>query len=206
MKCRRLTIILCVLVLLPVSVRSARTVQAKEMLAGHWHLVFYGRCVLTAANLQACRDLQSPAEFPITSVPGATLIVIGVGQYIADARGHYTVHFTTTITERVPHGRQVRQCNNTVVFTTNFNGRCEEEGWGHGHIARGRTGMDDFWQDDAHGFWRHNPSAHFAESTTIDTLNPACAGTLNTTQFMALLGDKFVPSGITARLALTHRK
>lgn len=66
--------------------------------------------------------------------------------------------------------------------------------------------MPDFWQDDTAGVWKGRPAVAFADSSPTDTLNPACPGTLDTRQFMALLGVHHVPSGITAKLVLTHRR
>lgn len=176
-----------------------------ESFAGHWHLLFHGTCVLNVANQQACRDLQGPAEFPVFNTVGASLSVLGVGDYISDAHGHYRVRFTTTIREIVPRGRAAVQCNNWLVFSSTFTGTCIERGTGHGHIARGRTGMPDFWQDDATGYWQGPHPARFSETTSTDTFNPACAGNFDTKRFMAFFGYHGVPRGITARVILTHR-
>ncbi|MBV9279927.1 MAG: hypothetical protein JOZ41_07585 [Chloroflexi bacterium] len=177
-----------------------------ESLAGHWHLTFYGRCVNSPQNLQACRALQSPAVFAAMGVAGTVLTVRGIGDYVTDARGRYTVRFVTAISERAPHAEAPGQCNNAAVFHAIFNGTCREEGSGHGHIARGGTGMLDFWQDDAMGWWDGPRPVRFAESTPTDTMNPACAGVLDTAGFMKLFGFERVPAGISARLVLTHRR
>lgn len=195
-----------ILLLIGAGFPRPQPVRAADMLAGHWHLMFYGKCTLTAANLQACHDLQSPGDFAVASVPGATLTVLGIGEYVSDARGHYRVHFTTMISATTPNAGRTSLCDNHTVFDTQFSGRCTEEGWGHGHIAKGGTGMLDFWEDDTTGFWHGNPTARFYESTTTDTLNPACEGTLTTNKLMRLLGYHSVPVGISARLTITHRK
>jgi len=176
----------------------------KEMLAGHWRLLFHATCVLNPRTVDACRTLQAPATFAVVGVMGASLTVNGIGDYQADARGRYTVHFTTTVIEHVPHGLAPAHCTNALVFDGIYSGACREEGWGHGHIAQGRTGMADFWQDDATGWWDGSPPARFAESSTVDTFNPACPGVYNTARFMKLFGYRTVPPGITARLVLTH--
>ncbi len=116
----------------------------KKMLAGHWRLLFHARCVLTPRTIDACRTLQAPATFAVMGVAGASLTVNGIRDYQADARGRYTVHFTTTVIEHVPHGSAPAHCSNALVFDGAYSGACREEGWGHGHIAQGRTGMPDF--------------------------------------------------------------
>jgi len=173
-----------------------------ESLAGRWHLVFYGKCVLTATNAHACGVLQAPAWFAVYSHPGATLVVRGLGDYRADSRGRYTVRFVTTITEHVPGARPI-SCANSTVFDEVWNGTCREIGTGHGRIAPGATGMDDFWQTDTQGYWTgsHEP---FATSGATDTFNPACPGRLGTAAFLRLFGIRHVPSGIEAQLVLTH--
>ncbi len=184
----------------------------REMLGGHWRLLFHATCVLTPRTIDACRTLQAPATFAVIGVVGASLTVNGIGDYQADSRGRYTVHFTTMVIEHVPQGSAPAHCSNALVFDGAYSGACREEGWGHGHIAQGRTGMPDFypvkgghtWQDDATGWWDGTPPARFAESSPVDTFNPACPGVYNTARFMKLFGYQTVPSGITARLVLTH--
>lgn len=175
-----------------------------EQLAGHWHLYWYGKCSITQQNQQACRDLQSPATFSVVGIPGAVLTVIGVGDYEANARGHYTVQFTTTVIERVPGVPAPAHCDNWLVFDRAFNGTCREVGWGHGHIAPGRLRMPDFWQDDTTGWWNGHPGARFSTRGPTDTFNPACPGTYDTARFMGLFGYRTVPPGIVARVVLTH--
>ena len=177
-----------------------------ESLAGHWHLTFYGRCVLSAQNVQACAALQAPAWFAVYDRPGATLVVRGTGEYVADARGRYTVRFVTTISERVPGAAAPTRCDNSTVFDTVWTGTCREVGSGHGHIAPGATGMDDFWQDDTSGHWTGRPPVPFASGGPSDTMNPACPGTLGTAQFLRLFGIRHVPAGIQAKLILTHHR
>jgi hypothetical protein len=184
---------------------SAQNRELGEMLSGHWHLVFYGKCVMDSHNLQACRSLQGPASFAVTNVPGATLEVTGIGDYTSNRMGHYSVRFATSISERVPHVGAASRCSNATVFLQTFTGTCREQGSGHGHIAMGITGMPDFWQDDTHGTWNGTPGVHFAAGGPSDTFNPACPGTYNTARFLRLFGFRTVPSGITARVVLTHR-
>jgi hypothetical protein len=204
---RALLAVSCILGLIAATISDPQpAAQAKESMAGHWHLVFYGKCVDSRSNLQACAALQGPAAFPIMGVPGTVLIVKGVGDYIADARGHYTVRFITDIIERAPHARPPRACSNVLVFGAIYNGTCQERGTGHGHIAPGRTGMPDFWQDDTAGVWSGSPPARFADATPTDTSNPACPGVYDTKRFMALFGFKTVPVGITAHVVLIHHR
>jgi len=130
-------------------VTLARAIHAahaeREMLAGHWRLLFHATCVLTPRTIDACRTLQAPATFAVIGVAGAWLTVNGIGDYQADVRGRYTVHFTTTVIEHVPRGSAPAHCSNALVFDGAYSGTCREEGWGHGHIAQGRTGMPDFY-------------------------------------------------------------
>ena len=184
---------------------SAQDREPREMLSGHWHLVFYGKCVMDSHNLQACRSLQGPASFAVMNVSGATLEVTGIGDYTSNRTGHYSVRFTTSIVERVPHVGAASRCSNATVFLQTFTGMCRERGSGHGHIAMGITGMPDFWQDDTHGTWNGTPGAHFAAGGPSDTFNPACPGTYDTARFLRLFGFRAVPAGITARVILTHR-
>ncbi|HEX6506351.1 MAG TPA: hypothetical protein VF221_01850 [Chloroflexota bacterium] len=185
---------------------TGRSVRAEqEMLAGHWHLDFYGRCVITAGNEKACRLLQGPASFAATSVPGATLTVRGIGEYISDRSGRFSVRFSTWITERVPHAGRPSRCDNAAVFLGVFTGTCREVGTGHGHIAAGMTGMPDFWEDDTTGSWSGPSHARFATSGATDTFNPACPGTYDTKRFLELFGVRPVPAGIEAHVTLVHR-
>jgi hypothetical protein len=181
---------------------TSNQVVDAESLAGHWHLTFYGKCVQTANNVQACRDLQSPATFGIMGVPGSTLTVTGTGDYISDASGRFTVTFVTKITELWRRGHRPALCSNTLVFHGAYNGTCQERGTGRGHIAAGKTGMVDFWEDETSGEWNGNPGTRFFDAIPTDTMNPACPGVYNTARFMRLFGYTHVPPGITARLVL----
>lgn len=188
------------------SIGSAYSAHAeKEMLSGHWHLVFYGKCVINSQNGAACRALQGPATFAAMTVPGATLEVKGIGDYASNRAGHYTVRFSTWVTERVPGAGRPAHCDDTTVFSGTYTGTCREQGTGHGHIAKGITGMPDFWQDDTSGAWNGNPPARFATGGPTDTFNPTCPGTYDTKRFMRLFGYRTVPAGITARVVLTHK-
>jgi hypothetical protein len=177
----------------------------KEMLAGHWHLDFYGRCAMTAENVTACRYLLGPATFAAMDVPGAVIAVRGIGDYVSDRSGHFSVRFSTSISERVPHHGPAAACDNDTVFLGLVTGTCREVGTGHGHIARGITGMPDFWEDDSAGYWSGPPHARFASSSPTDAFNPACAGSYDTARFMWLFGIRHVPAGVVARVVLTHR-
>jgi hypothetical protein len=187
------------------STGRARVIAEKEMLSGHWHLVFYGKCVMSRANLAACRSLQGPATFAAMNVPGSTLEVKGIGDYVSDKTGKYSVTFKTWVTERVAGAAHPAQCNNTTVFFGAFTGTCLEIGTGYGHIAKGITGMSDFWQDETTGYWKGTPPAHFATGGPTDTFNPTCPEVYSAKKFLALFGFKSVPTGITAHIVLKHR-
>ncbi len=184
---------------------TGHVLAEKEMLAGHWHLVFYGKCVMAPVNLNACRSLQGPATFAVMNVPGATLEVKGIGDYVSDKTGKYSVTFRTWVTERAPRTGRPAHCDNSTVFFGVFTRTCLEIGTGHGHIAKGVTGMADFWQDDTAGYWAGNPPAHFVTGGPTDTFNPTCPEVYSAKKFLSLFGFKSVPAGITARVVLTHR-
>jgi hypothetical protein len=177
-----------------------------EDFSGHWHLIFYGRCANAPANWAACAALQGPARFAIFGRTGTVLTVRGVGDYISDRAGRYTVRFWTTVTEEVPGAHRPQQCTDALVFDGVFNGTCREHGGGRGHIAPGRTGMPDFWQDVTHGVWDGSPPAPFVTTVPTDTFNPACPGRLDTKHFLALFGIRRAPAGITASVVLTRRR
>jgi hypothetical protein len=182
--------------------QSARA--EKDMLAGHWHLDFYGKCVVKPGNGQACRYLLGPASFAAMNVRGAIISVRGIGDYVSDRSGHFSVHFRTWIAERVPHYGAPARCDDATVFLGLYTGTCRETGSGRGHIATGITGMPDFWEDDTAGFWDGPAHTPFASTGATDTFNPACAGRYDTKRFLGLFGVRPVPSGITARVVLIH--
>src|SRR5947209_2389567 len=177
-----------------------------EDFSGHWHLVFYGRCVNSAVNRDACAALQGPARFAVFGHRGTVLTVRGVGDYTSDRAGRYTVRFWTTVTESVPGAGRPERCTDALVFDGAFSGTCRETGSGRGHIALGRTGMPDFWQDVTRGVWEGAPPIPFVTTDPTDTFNPACPGRLNVKQFLFLLGIHRVPAGITGSLLLTRRR
>lgn len=177
-----------------------------EDFSGHWHLVFYGRCANRPANRQACAALQGPARFAVFGNRGTVLTVRGVGDYVSDSAGRYTVTFWTTVTEEAHGAGRPVHCTDALVFDAVFNGTCREVGSGRGHIAPGRTGMPDFWQDETSGRWLGNPPISFVTTSPTDTFNPACPGHLNTGQFLAIFGIHRVPRGIFASVVLTHRR
>jgi hypothetical protein len=186
---------------------GAATARAdRDSLAGHWRLDFYGRCTMSPANTRACGYLLGPAWFAAMRHPGAVIAVHGVGVYVSDAAGRFSVRFTTWITERVAHAGPPARCDNRTVFLTNFTGTCRETGAGHGHIARGITGMPDFWEDETAGTWNGPTHAPFATGGATDTFTPACAGRYDTRRFMRLFGVTTVPGGITARVVLVHTR
>ena len=190
---------------LPASPVRALHARESEMLSGHWHLVFHAKCIMDTHNLQACRSLQGPATFAVMEVRGATLDVLGIGDYTSNRTGHYSVRFTTWISERVSGIGGPSHCDNAIVFLKTFTGTCREQGTGHGHIAMGITGMPDFWQDDTRGVWSGTPAARFAAVGATDTFNPACPGTYDAARLLRLFGIKTVPADIFAHVVLTHR-
>jgi hypothetical protein len=206
---RRFVLLMLLMFLMPLALPASRVgaqgVRDAEMLSGHWHLVFHGKCIMNSDNLRACRSLQGPATFAVMNVRGATLDVTGIGDYTSNRTGHYSVRFTTWISEHVPHAGASLHCDNTTVFLGTFTGTCREQGTGHGHIGMGITGMPDFWQDDAQGTWNGTPASRFATGGPTDTFNPACPGTYNAARFLRLFGFSAVPAGISARVVLTHR-
>jgi hypothetical protein len=156
--------------------------------AGHWHVTLYQSCVNTRRNRQVCTRLfQTP--FRAFGVNGTSLTVQGPADYTVDSSGHFTSHFREVVTESAPGHRPITTCKGLKVVPTLWTGSCIFTGSDSGHIARGATGLPDFWVDHA--------------TSKLDTEIPVVPATFDTAQLLALIHLRALP-GVTARMSV-HR-
>jgi hypothetical protein len=186
--------------------RPAATLQAARVsTAGRYHVVLLLTCRNTPQNAHACATADNQ-QYAVFGKTGTTFADSSTVDAVVDSHGKFTYKLAEVVAERgVPHaGPYCGENVNTVAF----NGSCRiTQTGGKGFIAKGATGLKDFFATEStiNFFGRTTKSIHVKDAKGIDTLAPAAAGHWNTAHYLALLGVKPVPSGITVTLTVAHR-
>jgi hypothetical protein len=181
------------------------SVHAASGLSGRWHVVTSIRCVSSGYNLAACQRIAG-SQFAAFSVQGATLTIESASEYLVDARGHFTGHGSSTITERVAGHGALADCAPDQIVNVAWTGVCYTAWSGRGHLAKGKTGSLDFWPDNGtttmHGagpMKPHRINFHLSSDSRI----PAVVGVYTTARFFQFLHLAPV-RGISIRTVVTH--
>jgi hypothetical protein len=185
--------------------RVTSQVMAAPHLAGHWHVTTSITCVSNGYNLDACQKI-SGSTFAVFSLQGATLKIRASSEYAVNARGKFTGHGSTVITEQARGHASLRGCNPSKLASTLWSGTCYTAWNGHGHVAPGKMGLPDFWLDHGittiHGTSPLPPyQARF--STPSDSRLPAVAGVYSTSHYFKILHLTPV-RGVSIRTTVVH--
>ena len=204
MKTRRSLSVLAALAI--VATASAATIRAAPVgIAGRYHVVFQLTCRNTPQNAHACATADN-AQYPVFGKTGTFFTDNTLIDAVVDKQGKVTFKLNEVITEHgVPHAGAY--CGENIG-TVAFNGACRvTQTGGKGYIAKGATGMMDFFANESTitFYGRTAKSIHVKAPKGFDTLAPAAAGHWNTARYLALVGVKTVPSGITVSLVNTRR-
>jgi hypothetical protein len=172
--------------------------------AGRYHVVLLLTCRNTPQNAHACATADNQ-QYAVFGKTGTTFTDSSTVDAVVDSQGKVTFKLAEVVTEHgVPHAGPY--CGENVNAVA-FNGSCRiTQTGGKGFIAKGATGMMDFFATESTiSFFGHpTQSIHAKAAKGIDTLAPAVVGHWNTARYLALLGVKPVPTGITAALTVTR--
>jgi hypothetical protein len=190
-----------------VQMRDSGPAMAADGFAGHWHVTTYVRCVSTLYNNLACQKISGGA-FAAFAKKGVSLTIRSVNDYTVDARGRFQGHGSSVITEKAAHHGPLHDCDPGDIGDTLWTGSCYTAWRGTGHVARGRTGLPDFWLDSGvssiHGLGPQR-AHHLPFHASSDSGIPAVPGVYTTKRYLDFF--KLTPvSGLTIRRTVKRTK
>jgi hypothetical protein len=198
---RHVLVALTVIAALSGSLFSVPAIASSPNLAGHWRVTYYLRCAHAAQYGPACA-MAAQIKLPLPDEKNATFVTQRTLDIISDARGRFTFQSKVTTIEQV--GRSKEQCHSYLETTGTLAGICAMISRGKGHIARGKTGLPDFWMEQRTTVYRGQRTYQIKRSTTLDTLTPAIPGSWDTAYLMSLHGYPPPPPGFVFRLSIMH--
>lgn len=183
-------------------VSSTPTLAAGPTLAGHWRVVYYLRCTRAQQYAAACAT-AAQIKLPVADEKGATFVTQRTLDITSDARGRFSFQSRIITLEQFPGATE--RCHTYEEETGTLTGICEMTSHGKGHIARGKTGLLDFWMEQRTTLYRGHHSYHITRSTTLDTLTPATPGSWDTAHLVSMHGYPAPPPGFVFRINIEHR-
>ncbi|HEX6506337.1 MAG TPA: hypothetical protein VF221_01780, partial [Chloroflexota bacterium] len=156
-------------------------------------------------NIPACQAIAG-SSFAAFSMQDATLTIHASSAYTVDSGGRFKGYGSSTIAESAAHHGSIPDCNPEKMVRRLWTGTCYSAWQGRGYIARGKTGMPDFWLQRGtttiHGTSPYAPH-RITFSQPSDGGIPAVAGTYTTSRYFAIYRLASV-RGVTVRTVVTH--
>jgi hypothetical protein len=180
---------------------STPTMAASSNLAGHWRVVYYLRCTNAVHYAPLCAT-AAQIKLPIADEKNAIFLTQRTLDVISDARGRFTFQSRVVTIEQALGS--VERCHSYEEETGILTGICEMASKGKGHIAKGKTGLLDFWMEQRTTIYRGRHSSQITRSTTLDTLTPATPGSWDTAHLVSMHGYAAPPPGFVFRLSIMH--
>jgi hypothetical protein len=199
------TVAVFLVVLCFASLESPVSARASSSFAGRWHVSTVITCSNSKSYHYTC-DQAAGEDLAAFGTRGTVVTLRSTTNYVVGKTGKFSVHATDLIIEKAPHRGSPGSCDPNHISDDLWTGTCRITIAGHGHIARGKTGMSDFWYDrgtsTVRGGGPFRPHViHFSRSS--DSGIPAAPGVYRTARFLALLHLRPV-SGVTATRHITH--
>lgn len=198
---RRLLVALTILAASFGTLPATPTRAAELSLAGHWRVTYYLRCSNAMRYALACA-MAAQIKLPVVDEKNATFVTQRTLDITSDARGRFTFQSRVVTLEQAPGSSE--RCHSYQEDIGTLNGICEMASRGKGHIARGKTGLADFWMEQRTTVYRGRRSYQITRSTTLDTLTPAIPGSWDTTHLVSMHGYSAAPPGFIFRLSIMH--
>lgn len=180
---------------------STPAMAANPHLAGHWRVMYYLRCSNAGQYAPACAT-AAQIKLPVVDEKHATFLAQRTLDIISDARGRFSFQSRIITIEQAPGS--IERCHSYEEETGTFTGICEMASHGKGHIARGKTGLLDFWMEQRTTIYRGHHSYQITRSTTLDTLTPATPGSWDTAHLVSMHGYPSAPPGFVFRISIMH--
>ncbi len=179
---------------------STAAVAAGPNLAGHWRVVYYLRCSHALQYAPACAA-AAQIKLPVVDEKNATFVTQRTLDIFSDARGLFRFQSRVITLEQAPGSNE--RCHSYEEEVGTFTGICEMASHGKGHIARGKTGLLDFWMEQRTTKYRGRRTYQITRSTVLDTLTPATPGSWDTAHMGSLHGYAGPPNFVF-RLSIVH--
>jgi hypothetical protein len=180
---------------------STPAAGAGPSLAGGWHVMYYLRCSNAVQYAPAC-EAVGQIKLPVVTDKRAVLVAQRSLDIVSDARGRFTFQSRVVTVQQASGGTQ--RCNTYQEETGTLTGICEMVSHGKGHIAKGKTGLLDFWMEQRTTVYRGHHTYQITRSSTLDTLTPATPGSWDTVHLVSLHGYPTAPPGFVFRLSVMH--
>ncbi len=178
---------------------SKHLVRPFTVPAGRWNYTMNTSCAQSLTTLQVCNAIPGDTG-DYSHVKGSTVTSQEHGSLTVDAEGRVTWSSSTLLVEHVRGATQ--QCSSKALDTA-FDGSCRYSATGTGHVEVGLTGFPEWWLDSDTTTYYGTHVSHSTYHGLRDNRIPLSAGHWNTAQYLALLGFKSVPPGVTFQLAVT---
>lgn len=178
---------------------SKHLVRPFTVPAGRWNYTMNTSCAESLTTLQVCNAIPG-ATGDYSHVKGSTATSQEHASLTVDAEGRVTWSSSTLLVEHVRGATQ--QCSSKALDTA-FDGSCRYSATGTGHVEVGLTGFPEWWLDSDTTTYYGTHVSHSTYHGLRDNRIPLSAGHWNTAQYLALLGFKSVPPGVTFQLAVT---
>ncbi len=198
---RRLLVALTIFAVSSGALLSTPAMAASPNLAGHWRVMYYLRCSNAVQYAPAC-EAVGQIKLPVVTDKRAVLVAQRSLDIVSDARGRFTFQSRVVTVQQASKGTQ--RCNTYREETGILTGICEMASKGKGHIAKGKTGLLDFWMEQRTTIYRGRHSSQITRSTTLDTLTPATPGSWDTAHLVSMHGYAAPPPGFVFRLSIMH--
>jgi hypothetical protein len=199
---RRLLVALTIVASASCALSSTSTTAATtQSLAGHWRIMYYLRCSNAVHYAAACA-MAAQVKLPVADEKNATFVTQRTLDIISDARGRFTFQSRVTTIEQAPGSNE--RCHSYMEETGTLPGICEMVSHGKGHIARGQTGLPDFWMEQRTTVYHGHRDYQITRSTVLDTLTPATPGSWDTARLVNLHGYPAAPPGFDFRVSIQH--
>jgi len=180
---------------------STSATAATQSLAGHWRILYYVHCSDAVRYGPACA-MAAQVKLPVADEKNATFVTQRVLDITSDARGRFSFQSRVTTTEQSPG--LAERCHSYLEQMGTLTDICEMVSHGKGHIARGMTGLPDFWMEQRTTVYRGHRNYQITRSNLLDTLTPATPGSWDTARLVNLHGYPVAPPGFKFRVSIQH--
>ncbi len=198
---RRLLVALTVVAVSCGALHTMSATAAPQSLAGHWRIMYYVRCSDAVHYAPACA-MAAQVKLPVADERNATFVTQRTLDLTSDAHGRFSFQSRVTTIEQAPGSTE--RCHSYLEETGTLTGICEMLSHGKGHIARGQTGLLDFWMEQRTTVYHGHRDYQITRSSLLDTLTPATPGSWDTARLVNLHGYPVAPPGFDFRVSIQH--
>jgi len=175
-----------------------------QVAAGSWTWSIHASCADSSANRKACDEMMMMG-LHMYGLKATRLTYSGSDRLSVAGNGQFTEDGSATFTADSAGGVKTRSCDPGMFEGRLFRGSCHVTWSGNGHVAPGGTYEQDFFSDSGVLRFR-NKHARYTVSYQAggDSLIPAVQRTYDSQQYLSLVSDATLVSGIDISLKVTH--